>query len=461
VSKWATHCTRIRSVIATITLSSLLACGGGTGNVSVRFKRVTSEVPTVEDPPPDPSVTPTEATTPEPSTTPTETTTPEPSTTPTETTTPEPSTTPTETTTPEPSTTPTETTTPEPSTTPTETTTPEPSGTPTFLPTPTSSPLELSSTFYFESLQIPVRAIELVGSAVSSEVYYCDADTNDSCMVEWNSELGADTLLGREIAVDPGTYQEIVVHTCFDEGSYELSVRGSADIGESTYVTQAEGVPAIDSIAQDSRIEVASCQYSVPLPTPITVEKGSSTSLSVFYDLRNMAWIGLLSSAMSSQTPAPWSASGCTGKLNGNYDPAAGAYVCASFPLMYPKVGEAPVLERYRINNRAILGIYFESSDYYVGTKTPIGGYLRRYYGPETVAGVDFGFDVPLKTISKNVDGTYSIESYGATATSTPYFESQDFPGDLTPTDKPGGNGTFTGVLSGATSNPFLAERLE
>jgi len=338
---------------------------------------------------------------------------------------------------------------------------PDPSVTPTPLPTPTSSPLELSSTFYYESLKLPIRAVELVGSAVSSEVYYCDSDTNDSCLVELNQEIGIDSLTGRAIEVDAGTYQELVVHTCFDEGSYTMTVQGSADIGLATYVTQSDGVPAIHSFPQESRIEVSSCQYTIPLPTPVTVEEGSSTSLNILYDLRNMVWIGLRSSALASQTPAPWSTSGCTGKLSGQYDVGADAYVCASFPLLYPKVGDAPVLERYRINNRAIVGIYFESSDYYVGTKTPMGGYLRRYYGPETIAGAEFGFDVPLKTISKNIDGTYSVESYGASATGTPYFSSLDFPGDLTPTDSPVGSGTFTGVLSGPTSNAFLAERLE
>jgi hypothetical protein len=339
--------------------------------------------------------------------------------------------------------------------------TPTPTVTPTFLPTPTSSPLALTSSFYFDSFKIPVRAVELVGGSVSSEVYFCEADANDDCLLEWNAEVGVDSLGARQVAVDPGTYQEIVVHTCFDEGSYTLTVQGSADIGTSTYVTQSDGVPVINSVSQESRIEVSSCQYSVPLPTPITVEMGSSTKLDVFYDIRNMAWLGLRSAVLASPTPRPWSTSGCTGKLSGGYDPAASAFVCTSFPLLHPRVGEAPVLERYRINNRAVLGIYFEPSDYSVGMKTPLGGYLRRYYGSETPAGAAFNFDVPLKSISKNVDGTYLVESYGATAASAAYFRSPDFPGDLNVTDKTAGNGTFTGVLSGATSNAFLAERLE
>lgn len=335
-------------------------------------------------------------------------------------------------------------------------------GAPIPLPAPTISPLALGSNVSLESLKIPVRAIELVGDELTSEIYYCDADTNDGCLVELNRDPGIDVLGGRQVSVDPGTYTQLLIRTCVDASSYTLRIKGTADIEASTYVTQADGVPVINSSAQDTLIQVSNCQYTVPLPAPITVDPGSSTSLGLYYDIRNMVWMGLRSAVQASPEPAPWNSTGCSGNSGGIYNPAASAFVCAQFPILQVQAGGGePVLERYLINNRAVLGIYFKSSDYSVGTKTPIGGYLRRYYGTETPAGSSFGFDVLLKKITKNLDGSYSLETYGASATGSPYFRSIDFPGSLNTTDTIAGTGTFTGLLSGTRVNDFVTIRLE
>lgn len=331
------------------------------------------------------------------------------------------------------------------------------------LPTPTQTPLEAGSDLTLDSLEIPIRAIELLGDDdASAEIYYCGADSAEGCLVNLAGAADTDLLGGEAVEVEAGAYSQLVVHTCFDEGEYSASVKGSAFIGESDlYMTKSDGIPTSSGEVETTSIDVSQCRYTFDLPSTLEVGEGENKDLKLYLDSRNLAWLGLKSAVDADPTPAIWSSLGCSGNDGGSYNSSFDAFVCFGFPIFHISTGTAPILERYRINNRAVLGLYFESADYADGVKTPVGGYLRRYYGSENPGGEAFGFDVPLRSVSKNNDGTYSIASAGASAASASYFATEDFPGDLNFTDKNTENGTFTGALSGSSSNAYLAVRLE
>ncbi|MBU6374920.1 MAG: hypothetical protein KGQ59_02885 [Bdellovibrionales bacterium] len=343
--------------------------------------------------------------------------------------------------------------------------TPVPTPISTF-PTPTATPVEASTDVLLDSYQVPVRSIELVSTAGEySEIYRCDKDTNDGCLVDLMTGTDRDLLSARAIPVDEGTYDQVVIRTCLEEGSYQFQVKGSASITSGTqtgtYSTQTGSYPCMNCDPGLTSLTARQCAYQFELEAPLVVQPDSKTVLSFYYELRNLSWMALKSSVTTPPTPAAWSSSGCTGNASGSYDSTHPVFLCAGFPQFHARVGEAPVQERYLINNRAVLGLFFDPSDYWSSIKTPLGGYLRRYYGSESPAGEAFNFGVPLRRISRKSNGDFTFAAEGATSSSSSYFQSTNFPGDLNVTDNTSDTGTFTGELSGSTVNPYTVMRLE
>lgn len=332
----------------------------------------------------------------------------------------------------------------------------------TTYPAPTTTPIDGTTEVNVDSYKVPIRSIELISTKGEyAEIYRCDKDTNDDCLLNLSGTAGADLLVARAVQVDEGTYDQMIVRTCMEEGSYNFTLEAFASIGTNTYLTKSGTYPSTSGSIEATTLSARQCSYTFDLASSVVVQPDSSTMLGIYYDLRNLVWMALSSAASTPPTPEAWSSVGCTGNASGSYDTSHPVFVCASFPQFFAYVGDAPAQERYLVNNRAVVGVLFEPTDYAASIKTPIGGYLRRYYGTESPAGAEFGFGVALRSVSRKTNGDFSLAAYGATSTSSSYFQTSDFPGDLNVTDNTSDTGTFTGALSGSTVNDYTVMRLE
>jgi hypothetical protein len=268
------------------------------------------------------------------------------------------------------------------------------------------SPYTWSSAVSIDEFRSPIRGIALQGADRTVTIYDCQADTNDDCLVDLAGPALQDLLAAEPVAVPPGTYDQVQIYTCRDEGGYAAYLTGTVTLDGDDYVTRAAGVLDTGAVAEPVRIEYAGCGRTYVLPAPLVIEDtaGAPIDFKLYFDIRDLAWASL----GGDETAAAWLPGGCAGPR-----PEGGAnlpFLCTGYPDVAGVVDSlTPVIERYRLNGGATLGLIFQAAGPFVG------GFTRRYFESGLAANPGFNADTPVQDWADNGDGTYQLATFGGT----------------------------------------------
>lgn len=305
------------------------------------------------------------------------------------------------------------------------------------------------------SLKIPVRGIVLENSGTGSraEIYKCQANKNDDCLIELaSSNQLTDLLSAPEVKINIGNFDTVALYHCFEEGGYTSFVNASVTDGSLTFYTHANGI--VDTNATDAAaisILNRGCLTKHTLHKEVVFVDKATMNLQFYVDTRNMVWMGL-----SKDSPG-WFASQCSGDFDFD-DRVNDAFVCtAGMDLAGTELIDVPIVERYRLNNIGIVGLYFNGDGVTSGDGSIIGGYTRRFYSagfdPATLPVTDvFTPVLDFKAFSLNDDSTITLSTYAPEGASAGYLNISNFERSVT-----GGslNGSFTneaGILGSYNS---------
>jgi hypothetical protein len=287
---------------------------------------------------------------------------------------------------------------------------------PARVPASSSSSWAWSSALNIASFRIPIRGIVLnrdTGSAPTNDagssatVYECPAASNDGCLVDLAGPALQDLLGAAATSIHAGTYTEIDIMTCGPGDSlYHAYLSGTVSLGGRTWTTRTAGVLDTTGAAQPVTLDYHGCGRRYTLPTPLVIGDtlGAAVAIKLYFDIRDLAWASL----GTSETAAGWLPGGCAGpRPDALASPVP--FLCTGYPDVAAVLDDAvPVIERYRINNAATIGLIFRAS----GGEF-VGGFTRRYFEEGTAANPGFNADTPVQDLIDHGDGTYLLASYG------------------------------------------------
>jgi len=317
------------------------------------------------------------------------------------------------------------------------------------------SGVDINSNITIESLKVPIRSVGLNSDASGSNgttVYTCDADTNDGCLVDLAAAGALENLLtsATSTSIDAKTYSYVQISTCKDEGTYTGKIKASGKVdpggsGSTLYTQSTSGALTSDVNAWgEASVYFTGCSRLYPLPTPITVTAGSTITVKLYFDIRDIAFFGDAANAAGSQA---WYAGGSSYVYPAN---PPGTYVGVNYLDVAGTVdtGE-PTIERFRVTvdnagdaELGTIGLMYTSAGEY------FGGFSRSYFSAASEQGQN-RFVTPLQTFTDNGDSTYTIANYGSSNTGVGYFNATTFvkATSATPrtfTDKDGASLTYT-----------------
>ena len=268
-----------------------------------------------------------------------------------------------------------------------------------------------SSNLSITSFQVPIRSVWLVDSTGGGpEIYRCAAGSNDGCLVDLAGPALQDLLGAAPTTVSQGTYTAIAVATCMDETTYQALLTATVPVGGVTYGTSAAS--ALDTAAAEPvRLTYHGCvrRYQLAAPLVIGDSAGAPVSVKLYFDIRDVAWAspGSADPYGPASVQAAWLPSGCSGP-NPGLSTVAAPFVCAGYPDVAATVDTlVPVVERYRINGGATIGLIFQAS-----SGAFIGGYTRRWFVEGAPSDPGFIADVPVERLVPNGDGSYLLDTW-------------------------------------------------
>ncbi|MDB5103611.1 MAG: hypothetical protein JWP91_1300 [Fibrobacteres bacterium] len=315
--------------------------------------------------------------------------------------------------------------------------------------------LHWSSQVAITSLKVPIKQISLHNAAFDHEadIYICSG-SNDACQVEMAGTAFQDALNATPRRVEMGEYNYVFVRTCDDsEGSYHSTVTGSVNLDGKTWTTNTASV--LDTVGPATPVSIRSdgCGRTYPLPHPlrITDTLGAEVDFKLYFDIEELAYAAL----GSRKTSGAWTPGNCSGDRPAETDAPSPPFLCIGYPDISGIIDAAPaVLERYRINGGATMGLFFTADD------LAIGGYTRRFFTEGVDANTGFQAIMPLRNVSKNPDGTLYVDGYGPPPNAydldksvfrVPVFQRADHSGSF--------SATAEGTME-TTSHPYEAVRL-
>jgi hypothetical protein len=293
------------------------------------------------------------------------------------------------------------------------------------------------------SVRAPITEISITrasGAGPGIVVYDCPGSTASACMVELNGPALESLLPTSPVAVEPGTYEEIVVSHCLPGATgWTAQITGTAVLGGTTYYTRTAGNRlGTTGPAQPVTVSFDGCGLLSPILPPLVISDVADATilLRLYFDMRDLAWAALTDPSTQHLLLLP----GCSG-----INPTG--FICTAYTSVFAVPGtDVPVVERYRLNASATFGLVFEP-----GADRFVGGYIRRYY-VEDAASVTGGFspDGHFDIFTPNGTGTYRLaQSY------PPHMESLAF-------QRATHSGTLTTEVGGPTPLvvPYTAVRL-
>jgi len=284
------------------------------------------------------------------------------------------------------------------------------------------------------SLLFSISSIHLESSADSTksiEIFKCSSTTNEGCLVDLASAAAIESLISGTGAVQAGTYDQIRVSRLMGDGSSSgiIKIKGSVDIGGTTYYTQSGTTPLTTTAANIGYVTLTGVYAGAnvyKLPSSVTLAAGDSLTITAIAPVTNFT------AAANGGTSCP--ATGVQvsdGTLS----------VCSMNPDLIPSVGDVkPTVETYLISGGA--GSAASTASYQLqlfinpATSEPIGGQFLPYAVTTSVSSSCAGM-LPLKTYVKT-GSTYELK--------TPYSTTTD-------TVAPLQIDTFTRASAGASAN--------
>ncbi|HSM03178.1 MAG TPA: hypothetical protein VK858_01080 [Longimicrobiales bacterium] len=260
-------------------------------------------------------------------------------------------------------------------------------------------PAGVTSDVTVTSLRIPITAVDLRGSGGTGFLLYaCTPGPDEDCLVELNGPELENLIATSEVTVEPGTYDQVAVGYCSEPGQEEWDalVTAEARFGGTTYYSRT-GLGLDDTgPAEALALPTHGCGSGFPIRPPLIVdaETDARVVLRLFFDIRDIAYAGSASPAHVGFSCSPVA------------DPAVTPYLCTAYPTVVATYdGLLPVVERYRINGSATIGLNFQGS-----SGSFIEAYVRRYFTPDEEWNPGFTPDAFFSTFIDNGDGTYRLE---------------------------------------------------
>lgn len=315
--------------------------------------------------------------------------------------------------------------------------------------------LHWSSGVAISSLKIPIKQISLHNAAFDHEadIYLCSG-SNDDCQVEMAGTAFQDALNASPRNVEMGQYDYVFVKTCEDsEGAYRTNITGSVVLDGKTWFTRPGTV--LDTAGPAAAVAIASSgcgrTYALPHPLRITDSLGAAVEFKLYFDIQELAYAAL----GSRKTSQAWTPGNCAGDRPDEMAATSPPFLCIGYPDVSGIIDSAPaVLERYRLNDGATIGMFFTADD------LPIGGYSRPFFTEGVLANPGFPAVMPLRNVSKNPDGTLLVDGFGPSGHA---YDADKSVFRATTFQRASHSGTFTSTEEGTLatgSHAYQADRL-
>jgi hypothetical protein len=274
----------------------------------------------------------------------------------------------------------------------------------------------ISSDVSVSSLRIPITGVELRGTGDSEVLYNCSPSPSEDCLVELNGPALESLLSTPDVTVSPGTYNQVVVAYCTPTQEWwDALMTAEARFDGTTYYSNASLGLDDSGPAEPVALPIHGCASGFPIEPPLVVasETTETVVLRLYFDIRDIAWAG-------SNEPGHACSRGT--------DPVLTPYICSAYPTVVATYdGLLPVVERYRVNSSATLGLNFQAS-----SGAFIEAYVRRYFTPGVAWNPGFTPDAFFSTFIDNGDGTYRLERSDVTF---PSFRRETHSGMMNTTD--------------------------
>jgi hypothetical protein len=261
-----------------------------------------------------------------------------------------------------------------------------------------------SSLLNITSLRGPITQIDVRSPGQVITAYLCPGSRSDDCLVELNGPALQDLLSTAAVTVFPGVYDTVSVIYCgIGETGYHSYLTGDVSIGGTQYFTRATGNLGTTGPAEPVALDYAGCvqAYAISPPLVVTDTVSIPILLRLYFDIRDLGYASLGDPA----TNVLYGHSGCTPVVTLGVTP----FVCAAYPSVSAVEGTVPpVVERYRVNGGATIGLMFEA-----GTDRFVGGYFRRYAVEDQAWNPLFFPDSFVESLILNPDGSYELRQVG------------------------------------------------
>lgn len=273
------------------------------------------------------------------------------------------------------------------------------------------------------SLLVPIEGICLSpdgNTQNATDLIYGCGGSVEECTVDLADKEAIKQKIVGNGELRKGDYNWIRV--CYkgeQEGKWPLKVKGTVDLGETTYYTTSKEYPLSASKSNYGYTTITMTGNCVmyPLPGTLHVSERGEASVKVFVNIKNMAFASFLEPVHLGD--------GC--KEGGSNEEEDIQKVCVNTPDFMPYLGDVkPTLEKYYISETGsrdgvsgqILLIVDE------GNK-PFMGSFRRIYSEDSPAEEDLSSYMnqfmSMKDIKDNGDGTYTIRSLAKSTDPDPY----------------------------------------
>lgn len=267
-----------------------------------------------------------------------------------------------------------------------------------------------SSDLAITTFKVPLKRISLHNASFTKAVdlYVCQG-SGVECEVEAAGNALQNELDADPVMVDAGEYRYVQVKTCEDsEGEYTAALTATVSLEGRTWHTHPTAILDTAGPARPLFIRAKGCLRTYALPHPLVISEslGAQVSFKLYFDPDGLAHAAL----GSRRTARAWSPDNCAGSRPADSDIPGDPFLCIGYPELSGVVDSVPlVLERYRINGGATLGLFFTG-----GTGLPIGGFTRRFFREGAEENPGFNAVMPLRDLSLNQDGTLSLAAFGA-----------------------------------------------
>lgn len=269
-----------------------------------------------------------------------------------------------------------------------------------------------------DSIQFRVESIILsttisggIPTGETLTLYEC---TSGDCLIPLSTNLSLENYKALK-QIKAASYRYVTVTSCSgNETNFKSKLSGTVTIGDKRYYTHAtEGLleQQASESAQDVEVLFTQCRFYNELQTNFETSDSIELPLTLFLDLTNIAW---------GRNGVQTIESGCFQGEKGSDDTVFS--VCMGVPHMIPVASaSSPIIQKYNIHkkteaaNTASGQLVFFLDD----KNNILGGFSRRIFSENSIVLDIPQFDMAIKRVSMNANGSYTISTFGTTFDNT------------------------------------------